>query len=322
MKYVWLQSSINANKFKTVLLTVLFPALFLLVFVIAFYFEAVGQGIPTQDPAFWDYVYRSSGSALLITLPIMIIWFVIAFSFHRALIFRFSGAKPITRKDYPEIHNIVENLCISRGLPTPKIGILEDDSLNAFATGRNEKNARIVFSRGIIHKLNKQELEAVAAHELTHIMNKDTLLMVCIIVVIGIMWTVGEIIIRSAGRLGKSDNKDSGKAALAVFVIGIAFLILGYLVFPFIRLAISRKREYLADAGSVELTKDKFAMISALEKISHDSRIESIKKQTVAAMCIETPFEKDKKTHKVHRYHDLLSTHPSLEKRIEALRSY
>ena len=107
-----------------------------------------------------------------------------------------------------------------------------------------------------------------------------------------------------------------------MLVIGLGLIIIGYLIFPLIRLAISRKREYLADAGSVELTKDNTSMISALQKISQDSRIESIKKQTVAAMCIETPFAKDKKTHKIKWFHNLLSTHPSIEDRISALKNY
>lgn len=319
MKYVGIQSSIWKNKFKTILLSVLFPVFFLLLFLLAF---AIDGGMDFQNPYFWNYVYKSSGMALAISLPIIAIWFVIAFSLHRKLIFKFSGAKPVTRKDYPEIYNIVENLCISRGLPTPNIGILEDNSLNAFATGRKPGKSRIVFSKWLMDTLDKDEIESVAAHELTHIINKDTLLMVCVIVFIGILGTLWEIILRSAGRVGKSDNEWWNKAALAMLVIGLWLIVLGYLLFPVIRLAISRKREYLADAGSVELTKNNKALISALQKISQDSRIESIKKQTVAAMCIETPFEKDKKTHKVKWFHSLLATHPSIEDRIAALKNY
>lgn len=185
--------------------------------------------------------------------------------------------------------------------------------MNAFATGRGQNNAWIVFSRGILHKLDKKEIEAVAGHELTHIINKDVLLMVCVVVFIGIFTTLGQILIRI--RVGNS--KESGKAQLAVFLIGLGLMILGYLLFPFIRLAISRKREFLADAGSVELTKDREAMISALSKIDTDARIESIEKDTVAAMCIDNPFEK--KTTKSRRQ-NLRSTHPSIERRIEALR--
>jgi len=318
---MWIQKSINANRARTVFLALMFPLFVLLLVGIAFAVEATSGGLIWWSPEFWYFVTYRAGAVLSIAFPIMLIWFFIAFAFHRQLIFKFSGAKAIQRKDHPEIFNIVENLCISRGLPTPNIWILEDDSLNAFATWRKPKNARIVFSRGLLNKLDKREIEAVAAHELTHIMNKDSLLMVCVIVFVGIIGTVGEILVRSAGRV-KGEWENSGKAALAIVLIGIGFLVLGYLLFPLIRLAISRKREYLADAGSVELTKDTDAMISALQKISQDSRIESINKQTVAAMCIDTPFQRDPKTHKVSRFHNILSTHPSIEDRVAALRSY
>ncbi|MCF7834802.1 M48 family metallopeptidase [Candidatus Gracilibacteria bacterium] len=234
---------------------------------------------------------------------------MISFFFYRKIIFKFSGARELTRKENPEIYNIVENLCISRGLPNPKIGIIDDDSLNAFATGRNTKSAWIVFSRGLINKLEKSEIEAVAAHELSHIINKDSLLMIVIIVFVGVIGTLGQILIRIRSR------NSEGKGNILP-LIGLIFIILGYLIYPFIQLAISRKREYLADAGSVELTKDKYSMISALQKISQDPVIESIEKDTVAAMCIQTPFSAKSK------FKTLLSTHPSIEDRIKALQSY
>lgn len=150
-----------------------------------------------------------SGIFLLLG-PVLLVWCLIAFAFHRSIIFSFTEAKPITRKEYPELYNIVENLCISRGLPTPNIGILEDDSYNAFAVGWNPKKAWIVFSRGIINKLDKQEIEAVAAHELTHIMNKDGLLMVAVIVFIGAVAAIGEILVRMAGRMRSGSGSGKG----------------------------------------------------------------------------------------------------------------
>lgn len=236
---------------------------------------------------------------------------MISFWFHKQLIFAFSGAKNLERKDNPEIYNIVENLCISRGLFVPKIGILEDDSMNAFALGWNAKNARIVFSRGILNKLDKSEIESVAAHELTHIINKDSLVMTIVIVFVGIIATLGEVMVRFGGR----SKKEGGYIVLVGFVL----LIVGYIFFPFMRLALSRKREFLADAGSVELTKDNQSMIRALQKISSDAQIETIKKDTIAAMCIDNPFEKPKKP---SRRSNLRSTHPSIAARIEALEKY
>jgi len=245
--------------------------------------------------------------------PIIILRGIISFIFYRQIIFKFTGAKPITRKEHPEIYNIVENLCISRGLPIPNIGIIEDNSMNAFATGRNTKHARIVFSRGLINRLNKQEIEAVAAHELTHVINKDSLMMIVIVVFVGIIGTLWQILIRFWWR---SKNEKWGNI---IPLIGLGLLILWYIIYPLIQLALSRKREYLADAGSVYLTKDKNAMISALQKISEDSVIESIQKDTVAAMCIESPFAKKKKR---RFFSNLLSTHPTIENRIKALQNY
>lgn len=122
--------------------------------------------------------------------PILLVWCLISFAFHRQIIFAFSGAKPLERRICPDVYNIVENLCISRGLPMPQIGILEDDSMNAFAVGWRPKNAWIVFSRGLLNTLNKKEVEAVAAHELTHIINRDSLLMVVVICFIGAIATI------------------------------------------------------------------------------------------------------------------------------------
>lgn len=122
---------------------------------------------------------------------------LISFAFHRELIFLYTGAVPIKRSERPEIYNIVENLCISRGLPTPNIGVLKDSSMNAFAVGWNPKKAWIVFSEGILERLSKEEIEAVAAHELTHIVNKDGLLLVTIIVYIGAVAAIGELLLRS-----------------------------------------------------------------------------------------------------------------------------
>jgi len=138
---------------------------------------------------------------------------------------------------------------------------LEDDSLNAFSVGWDVKNSWIVFSRGILEKLDKSQIEAVAGHELVHIINKDGLLMVAVIVFIGSIAALGEVMFRIGANSGSSDNKDNGQVKAVLLGVGIAFLILGYLILPLVQLAISRKREYLADAGSVELTHDKTAMI-------------------------------------------------------------
>lgn len=251
--------------------------------------------------------------------PIILVWALISFLFHRQIIFTFTGAMPITRKEYPEIYNIVENLCISRGLPVPNIWILEDDSLNAFAVGRNVKKSWIVFSRWIINKLNKQELEAVAAHELTHIINKDWLLMVTIIVFIWAIAAIWEILVRSVSKSSSNRNSKWDWKAI-ILIIWLALLFLWYIVLPLVQLAVSRKREYLADAWSVAITHDKLSMISALQKISQDSVIESIKKDSISALCINNPFPKAKWI--TNWFHEFFSTHPTIENRVEILNKY
>lgn len=249
---------------------------------------------------------QETGEILVVLWPVLMIWILIAFFFQRQLIFSFSGAKPITRQEHPEIYNIVENLCISRGLPTPKIWIINQEWMNAFALGRRASDSRIVFTTGLLEKLDKREIEAVAAHELTHIINKDTLLMLVIVLYIWAISIIGEILIRT-GR-----GKWNGKGKNILPLIGLALMILWYLLYPLIRLAISRKREYLADAGSVQLTKDNQAMISALKKINQKPEIE-LKNKEMSAMFIANPLD---------NAFSIFQTHPSIEDRIKALENY
>lgn len=245
------------------------------------------------------------------------VWFLIAWLFHQRMILAMTHSKPLDRKDNPLIYNIVERLCISRGLPMPKLYIIEDESMNAFASGLSPKNALISFSRGILNTLNKEELEAVAAHELTHIMNRDIRLMVIAIIFVGIIQTVSEVFLRSHINIS-SDNKNGGNAFLVILAIKLVVFLLGFLFTTIVQLAISRKREYLADAGAVELTKSGEHLISALEKISTDSRIEVIENRSVAQMCIENPLGEQGK--KRGLFQNLFSTHPAMEDRISVLR--
>lgn len=247
-----------------------------------------------------------TGAALALLAPVLMIWLLISFFFQRQLMFSFSWAKPVTRAQEPKLYNMIENLCISRGLPTPRIGIIETPGMNAFALGWRPKDSWIVFTRGLLNALEKSEIEAVAGHELTHIINKDSLLMLVMVLYIGAISLLGEILLRSGGRGGNSKNKN------VLPLIGLVLLMLGYLFYPLVKLAISRKREYLADAGSVELTKDNQAMISALRKISAHPEVKLDNKE-MAAMFIANPFKK---------MSSLFQTHPSIEDRIKALEHY
>jgi len=288
MAVIGLRSSIWSNRFKTGVLLFLFPALVLgFVYLVLLGMEVYrGANISSHGlSAVAGATLNTSLGIFAYLGPTILVWALVSFLFHRQIIFAFSGARPITRQENPKIYNIVENLCISRGIPTPNIGVLDDESLNAFAVGWNPKSSWIVFSQGIVNKLNQEEIEAVAAHELTHILNKDGLLLVTIIVYIGAIAAIGEILVRTAGR-GKKEK--DGLPVL--FIVGIILLVLGYLILPIVQLAVSRKREYLADAGSVELTKNPQAMISALSAIRTDSTIESIEKDSISSLCISDPF--------------------------------
>ncbi len=312
--YQWLQSSIWSNTRKTIFLLLLLPILTFLVFFLVFLYLH-----------WWNLYYSLNNTLASFTWiwPIIILWWIISFYFHRKMIFKFSWAKPITRKENKKIYNIVENLCISKWLKTPKIGIIDDNSMNAFALWWNMNNAWIVFSKWLIDKLEDKEIEAVAAHELTHVLNKDSLVMITVVVYIWIITTLWEVILRIWLNSWKSSWSKKGGWAAPLLLIWGWLLLVWYLIYPFIQMAISRKREYLADAWSYELTKDKQAMIWALEKISKDSIIESIDKRWVWAMCINNPFEEKRKNKTIFKkFKWLLSTHPSIEDRIKALNSY
>lgn len=242
----------------------------------------------------------------------VLIWFLIAYYSHTTLIKKATGSKSLSRKENKSIYNLVENLCISQGMQMPRINIIEDDSLNAFASGINQKTYTITLSTGIIKKLSTQELEAVIAHELTHIQNKDVRLLIISIVFVGIFSFVAETALRSIGRNSRSNNKKSGQALILVALL--AFI--GYLLSLLFRFALSRKREYLADAGSAQMTRKPEALASALEKISQDSRIEAVKRRDVAQLFIENPQAKKS------MLNSLFATHPPIQERINVLKQF
>ena len=258
--YQWMQSFKEENQKKTVLLLVLFPTVLFVIFwvVLTLFFTYTGS---------WN-----DGLSMTLRLcPLILIglgiWWIISFVLQKDIMFWLSGAKAITRKDNPEVYNIVENLCISRWLPMPKIAIMNEPWMNAFATWWRQKDSWIAFTSGLLQNLDKNEIEAVAWHELTHLINRDSLLMYVAYIFVWVVTLVWQYILR-VWYSTSSSKKNSW-----IFVFGIAFLILWYLFYPLIRLAISRKREYMADLWSVELTRDSQSMISALRKISSNSYV-------------------------------------------------
>ena len=319
MQYIGLDKQIRKNNFNSVLLLIAFPALLLGMFYVIIYFFAKDNSSGYQDDNYSTSIDQNS--MFLSVVPFILIgvgiWFLIAWAGHATFIRLATGAKPLDRTENKRVYNLVENLCISKGMKTPKINIIEDDSLNAFASGIDEKSYSITLSTGIINKLNDEELEGVIAHELSHIRNRDTRVLIISIIFVGIFAFLAEVAFRSlrfAGR-GKKDSKGGG----AIILIAIIVTALAYLISMLLRFGISRKREYLADAGASEMTKKPYALASALKKISADPYIEAVENRDVAQLFIDNPQVSNRKS---GSWDNLFSTHPPIEKRIGLLEQF
>jgi heat shock protein HtpX len=312
-----LYTHIRANRIRSGFLIV---GLFLLVWALTFA-GALIAAVFTHGDASLGYLMREAAGYMVLGIPLAtagtLIWLIFGYQFHQSLIDAQTGAHGVTREAEPRLYNLLENLCISRGIPTPKLQIVEDNALNAYATGLNQKQYSIAVTRGLLNRLDDQEIEAVLGHELTHIRNGDVKLLVIAVVLAGIISFVGELIFRGLFRTGGStrwrssssgDRKGGGGAMIAI-LIALAIIALAWIFSIVIRFALSRSREYLADAGAVELTKNPDAMITALRKIENRGELKSAP-SSVMEMCIDNPHS---------GFVDLFSTHPAIEKRVEAL---
>ncbi len=291
----------------------MFPLVFYGLTWLFFFFMSIGT--ENEQPGLVNVNQSFLATIPWITIGV-IIWFVIAWFSHTSIIESATNSKPLERKENKRVYNLVENLCISTGMQMPRINIIEDDSLNAFASGINTKTYAISLSKGIIDKLGDDELEAVIAHELTHIRNRDVRLLIISIVFVGIFGFITEMLFRSLrlGRIGR------GKKQGAAIIIALLLALLGYLLASLFRFALSRKREYLADAGSAELTRRPLSLASALRKVAVDPTIEAVRRKDVAQMFIENPQEEEGKSS--FSFANLFSTHPPIQKRIQLLEQY
>lgn len=312
MKYIGLSRQIQRNNFNSVLLLIAFPVLLLAMFY-AFFFFAGNQDMDATNLQFIQ------------VMPLVLlgtgIWFLIAWAGHNVFIRMATSSKPLERKENKRVYNLLENMCIAEGMTMPKLYIIEDDSLNAFASGINKSSYSISLSAGIINKLSDEELEGVIAHELTHIKNRDVRLLVISIIFVGIFSFLAELAFRSiriAGSGRKSSNKD-GKGSGAIILIAIVITAVAYLISILLRFGISRRREYLADAGAAEITKKPYALASALKKISGDPLIEAVESRDVAQLFIDNPKPS---AHKSASWDNLFATHPPIEKRIALLEQF
>ena len=317
-----LYTHIQSNKRRSIALLI---GLFLLVYVLVFAGALVAEVMSVGDAPL-DYLIQAALRDLIIAAPFTtlgaILWILIAYKFHQSMIDAMTGATEVSRTDEPRLYNLLENLCISRGITMPKLRIADDDALNAFATGLNEKQYSITVTRGLIGALNDQELEAVLGHELTHIRNGYVRMLVIALVIAGVISFFGELVFRiffqnafyggfGRRRSSNSDDKKGGGAVIAI-VIAIALIVVAWVLSIVIRFALSRQREYLADSGSVELTKNPDAMISALRKIENRGELASAN-SAVMEMCIDNPRV---------GFANIFDTHPSVDKRVAALVQY
>ncbi|WP_269513631.1 M48 family metallopeptidase [Brevundimonas subvibrioides] len=311
MAAVGLQTHIWANNTRSTLLLIGFPVMLTLVL---FGLELVLMGfgfLPNSGGTLGQDIGLAL-SMLAGTIPLAVvvalIWFAIAWFGNQAMIDAMTGARKVERRDEPQLYNLLENLAISRGLQTPTLRIIDSDSLNAFASGIREGHYSVTVTRGLIAALDRDEMEAVLAHEMTHVINKDVRTMIIASIFAGIISVLCQLVFRgmfyaSGGR--SRDNKNGGPLIL----IGFAIAAVGYVFAIVIRMMLSRTREYVADAGAVELTRNPDAMISALRKVSGRSKLQA--PDDVQGMFLDNDRE---------GFTDaLFATHPSIEKRIAAL---
>ena len=236
--------------------------------------------------------------------------------FSDKIVLAMAGAKPVEHKENPELYHIVENLCIGAGLPTPKIYIINETQPNAFATGRDKNHSVVAVTRGLLEKLEKPELEGVIAHELSHIGNKDMLLQTIVVILVGVVAIISDLFLRISFWGGRRDDRDRGQLGLILFAFGIAAAILAPMAATLIQLAISRKREFLADASSALLTRYPQGLANALRKISADPSPLRTANDSTAHLYISNPFRGKQLN---SWFTKMFSTHPPIEERIKSL---
>ena len=319
-----LYTHIASNKFRSMLML---GGLFLLIYVLVFAGALVAEALMRSDQSVDYYLMRASRD-LVTAFPyatiIAALWIVIAYFFHQNMIDAVTGGASVTRQQQPRLYNLLENLCISRGIPMPKLKVMDSPALNAFAAGLNQRQYSITVTSGLLQALNDREIEAVLGHELTHIRNGDVQLMVVAVIIAGVVGFFGELFFRmftnlswsssgssrSSSSSSSSDrNSKGGGGAFVAIIIAVVLILLAWLLSQVVKLALSRSRELLADAGSVELTKNPDAMITALRKIENRGELPGAT-SAVMELCIDNPRE---------GFADLFATHPSVDNRVKAL---
>lgn len=299
---------IRANNIKTALLVLMFPLIFI---ALTFLFLLI-----IMEPM---DALATTGAVAIPTFIACMIWMVISWAFGDSMMLNAAHAHQISNDtpEHREIFRAVENVALAAGLPTPRVYIIEDNSMNAFATGRGPRDASVALTRGIIKRLDRLELEGVIAHEMAHIGNRDIRLDMLMITGIGVTVFAADLILRLIANGGmRGNDKDDNKAAAVLFMVWLAFMVFNFIVTPILRMAISRTREYAADATGAQITRNPHALANALRKITGDSRVEALDKiKAMSAACIANPGAPRA------FLGDLLATHPKPKNRIKRLES-
>ena len=304
MKYVGIQSQISSNNMKSMLLLAAFPVILLgmtWVFLATInyfstgYYDQAGYFVNQLDA---DSVNWTFSKVAPFIIGGVAIWFAIAYFSNTKMIQRATGAQPLMRRENPRVYNIVENLCMACGMDMPKVNVIDDPQLNAFASGIDKNSYTVTVTTGLLDRLNDEELAGVIGHELTHIRNRDTRLLITSIIFVGIISTVLSLVVRMIynrmwfGGFSSSDDrnsKNSGLSTTVIMIIGAVCAGIAYLFIMLTRFAISRKREFMADAGGAELCGNPLALASALRKISNNPGLGDVEREDIAQMYIIHP---------------------------------
>lgn len=334
MRYVGMQAQIRRNNTLSIVLLLMFP-----VIILVMYWVFLATLIYFGSGSYNEYdelVYRldvNTVNQIFITaVPWIIVgvsvWFTVAYFSNVSMIQQATGARPVSRKENPRLYNIVENLCMTCNMDMPKINVVDDPQLNAFASGINPKSYTVTVTTGLMNLLDDDELAGVLGHELTHIRNHDTKLLVTSIVFVGIVSTVMSLAVQmmyqslwhSGGRRRGNNKEGGGLSIVLILLIGVVCCAIAYIFTLLTRFAISRKREYMADAGGAELCGNPLALASALRKISGNPGLDNVKRADVAQLFIIQPDEM--KRGLLSFMNSLFSTHPDTEKRIAILEQF
>lgn len=316
---------------KSLMLLILFPCIILGIVYAFLAFVNMQEVYDGYGGTRLAFDAMKTNEAFVMALPWVVgivgIWFLISYFTNASMVRQATGARPLERRENPRVYNIVENLTMTCGMPMPKINVIDDPQLNAFASGIDEKSYTVTVTTGICNRLNDEELAGVIGHELTHIRNRDTRLLIVSIIFVGIMSTLLSLAIRmlwntfiyGGNRRSSRDGKNGG-GVIAVILVAIVLAAVGYFFTLLTRFAISRKREYMADAGGAELCGNPLALASALRKISNDPGLGQVDREDVAQLFIVKPVAfKSEFTNMMSR---LFSTHPSTESRIAYLEQF